>query len=205
MSACSKEKPQTTNPEQQNSHETNNVVNQTQEESDGLKGETDSIQSGEVVQDDAEQTVIKKSVIPEEVSERPVINECSVDVDNDGVEERVVLGANLWVGPDGGYEQNDGQMWSLYVVDGNEGYLIFDKYINIGAPYYQVCHYLTEKGNEVQINVITEDAAGFYVDGYRYSEEQGGFVAKRRYDSNDESTDGISIYHSSIPWYSPEK
>lgn len=194
VTACSKEEnDQTKNSVQQNVQEMQGQTTR------GTNGTDDEIR------DNSETVVIKKSVIPKEVLERPVIDECSVDIDGDGIEEKVVLGANLWVGTDGEYEYNDGQMWSLYVVDGEEGYLIFDKYINIGRPYYQVCAYSAEKGNEMQINVITEESACFYVDGFRYSGEQGGFVKKSLYDSADESVAGISIYHSSISGYSPER
>lgn len=122
-----------------------------------------------------------------------VLNSFEVDLDGDGVNEKIELYTSAERDDDGEMMWDDGQLFLLMVSKGDAIYPLLNEYVQLGQVHFNVWY---DVENRPVINTMILTGAGFSMYNYTYDKEEGGFVMNEVYNS-----DGINLMFSSIPSY----
>ncbi len=169
----------------------------------GVNGGTDVASESSFLQGDVNK-IITASEIPDDVLSWHKVSKYEGDLDGDGVDEKLVLSTTAECDKNGDFVWNDGQNWALYVVDGQESYLLFNEYISAGYPYFEVSDYYMKDDIVTVIDVVTTSGASFLLRGYYFSEAEKGYAEKVIYDTKNITSGGINTKFSSFPEYQKE-
>lgn len=107
-----------------------------------------------------------------------------VDVDNDGENESVEVYCDGMIDPNGEYQLDDGQNWTMILRKGDAIYPLFDKaYIQFGKLQYAVY----QDGNEydkTHILIECKSGAAVYYYDCTYDEETGNMLRNNFFDAS---------------------
>ncbi len=155
-------------------------------------------------EEQTEKKLISSGVIPTEVLSWHIVERYVGDLDADGVDEELILAADIECDENGEFLWNDGQNWALYVNDRANSYLLLKEYINTGYPYFEVSDYYMKEGAKPQINVIVSTGASFTLKSFSYSQSDNGYFEEILYSTKDITEGGINTRYSSFPAYYKE-
>ncbi len=148
--------------------------------------------------------IIKSTEISADILDWNEVSAYTGDLDGDGADEKISLVTSAERDRDGDFLWNDGQNWALYVDDREEDYLLFNRYLNAGYPYFEVSDYYMKDGAEPKINIIVSTGSGFSVTSYGFSKADGGYAKTVIYDTAEITEGGINRKYSSFPEYDEE-
>lgn len=132
-----------------------------------------------------------KKLDVEKMNKYTLIDEYQINVDDDVAIEIVELYADIEV-INGSYAWDDGQRWLLQVRDGDQGYVIFDDYIQLGVMEAYVYEDLTE--NSVHITTVLKAGAGIIIKDFIFDKKDKIFYEEQvLYKSNINNLRTLSI------------
>ena len=166
-------------------------------------GETVAVSESSFLQGEINK-IITSSEISEDVLSWHKVSKYEGDLDGDGTDEELVLSTTAECDKKGEFVWNDGQNWALYVVDGQESYLLFNEYISAGYPYFEVSDYYLKDDTVTVIDVVTTSGASFMLRGYYFSDTEKGYVENMAYNTKNITSGGINTRFSSFPEYQKE-
>lgn len=108
-----------------------------------------------------------------DISQYTLLEEYIVDFNNDAVEEKVKLYAQVGVSEDGEYMWDDGQKWLLLVISGKNTYVIFDNYVQLGRLDVKLYEY--GEDNSIHLTTVLEVGAAYVIKDYTYNADQNVF------------------------------
>lgn len=168
-----------------------------------VSGDTTAVSENSFLQGDINK-IITSSEISEDVLSWHNVSRYEGDLDADGVDEELVLSTTAECDKNGEFVWNDGQNWALYVVDGQDSYLLFNEYINAGYPYFEVSDYYLKNEAVTVIDVVTTSGASFMLREYYFSENEKGYAENVVYNTKNITSGGINTRFSSFPEYQKE-
>jgi hypothetical protein len=121
------------------------------------------------------------------------LSDFALDLDDDGLEEKIELYTTAGKSEDGSMIWDDGQNWLLLIEDGDNYYPLFQEYVQLGTVYFNIWY---DDKKTPKINVIVSTDAGLNVINYTYDKEQNGYISEKIYDAGN-----IQFMFSSIPNY----
>ena len=121
------------------------------------------------------------------------LSEFSIDIDEDGVAEKIVLYTSAERDTEGVMMWDDGQQWLLVVEKDTEYYTLFKGYIQLGQGYCEVYY---DVSNTLNIDFIISTSMGIKITTFIYDKEQSVFIEKASYNSVEQN----KIF-STIPSY----
>lgn len=166
-------------------------------------GESAAVSESVFLQGDADK-IITSSKISDDVLSWHKVSKYEGDLDGDGVDEKLVLSTTAECDKNGEFFWNDGQNWALYVIDGQESYLLFNEYISAGYPYFEVSDYYMKDGDVTVIDVVTTSGASFMLRGYYFVKNENGYAENVIYNTKTLTSGGINTKFSSFPEYQKE-
>jgi len=104
-----------------------------------------------------------------------LLDDSSIDIDQDGKQESVELYTAAEKDSKGQIAWDDGQPWLLRAFDNDKEYILFDNYVQLGELNYWL---YTTIENEVHITTMQTSSAGFLITDYKFDSE------KRRFERN---------------------
>lgn len=110
--------------------------------------------------------------IKDTVDRLTLLDDSSIDIDQDGQVESVELYTAAEKDSKGQIGWDDGQPWLLRVTDGENEYILFDDYVQLGDLNYWL---YTTAENEVHITTMQTSGAGFLITDYKFGSEKGRF------------------------------
>lgn len=113
------------------------------------------------------------SASEKDISNYTLLEEYQVDFNNDSVEDKVELYAQVGVTEDGEYMWDDGQRWLLLARTGDSVYIIFDDYVQLGRLYVKL--YESYEDNSVHLTTVLEVGAAYVIKDYTYSSSDDNF------------------------------
>jgi hypothetical protein len=121
------------------------------------------------------------------------LSDFTLDLDEDGLEEKIQLYTTAGRAEDGSMAWDDGQNWLLLIEDGDNYYPLFQKYVQLGTVYFNIWY---DEKKTPKINVIVSTGAGLNVINYTYDKKENGYLSEKIYDAGN-----IEFMFSSIPNY----
>lgn len=101
-----------------------------------------------------------------------LLDHTNIDMDKNGQEESIELYTAAQKDSTGEIAWDDGQRWLLTVIDGNNEYILFDNYVQLGNLNYWV---YTSDQNTVHITTIQNCNAEFIVTDYIFDSNKKRF------------------------------
>ncbi len=118
--------------------------------------------------------IIKPIVASEkDMNHYTLLEEYLVDFNNDSIEEKVELYAQVGVAEDGEYMWDDGQKWLLLVRSGENIYVLYDEYLQLGK--LDVKLYKSFDENSIHLTTSLEAGAGYLIKDYTFNIEEDYF------------------------------
>ncbi len=117
-------------------------------------------------QTDTKEDFIYATKIKNTVDMLTLLDDSKIDINQDGQEESVQLYTAAEKDPKGQIAWDDGQPWLLTVIDGDNEYILFDDYVQLGELNYWI---YTSEQNTVHITTMQNCSAGFLVTDYKFN------------------------------------
>jgi len=118
-----------------------------------------------------------------------LLDEYSIDFDNDNIEESIELYTAAGRGPDGEMMWDDGQDFLLIVKDKEGEFILFNEYVQIG----QIDLYVyTAEDNEFHITTLQPGSASMRMTDYNFNKDKKQFEKSIVFNPNN-----VNLMHSS--------
>lgn len=121
---------------------------------------------------DTKEDFIYATDIKDTVDRLTLLDVSSIDIYQDGQKESVELYTAAEKDSKGQIAWDDGQPWLLRVTAGDNEYILFDDYVQLGDLNYWL---YTSEQNTVHITTMQTSSAGFLVTDYKFNSKKKCF------------------------------